>query len=193
MKLALLVSTVGHPFVTIPLFILLSMSHAHSPSNAVFVSLLLIGGFFVPLIVWMYVQSKRGVYTNFDVSDKKQRHSLFLVAVPLLLVVTLVLLVTHQSNTLCLSVGFALVLVALSQGVNFLIKSSLHVSLNCYLAALMLPSHPFLAFGLLGFTVPLAWSRIRLRRHSLREVLVGYVIGVGMGLLFLRTVGYWSM
>src|ERR1035437_9867325 len=130
------------------------------------------------MILWMYLKAKNGTYTNFDVSNKTQRKSLFLFAVPLLIVVTVILFVTHQSKNLCISVLFALILLVISQIVNFFIKSSLHVSFNIYLASLIFTQNYKIGIVVLLYTALISWSRVKLGRHTLKEVLVGLFIGI---------------
>jgi membrane-associated phospholipid phosphatase len=190
MKFAKCISIIGHPLLTIPIFIAIVMFKFNDLQDAMFLSLLIIGCFFIPLILWMYLKSKNGTYTNFDVSDKKQRNSLFLFAVPLLLVVTIILFKTDQSKNLCLSVLFALILVVISQFVNLFIKSSLHVSLNIYLAALIFSFDYRIAIIVLLFTGLLCWSRVKLKRHTIKEVLFGLLTGTCISLIMLKYEGF---
>lgn len=189
-KAANFISIIGHPLLTFPLFIVIVMFGFKGFSEAVLVSSLIIGGVFIPVILWSYVKSKNGSYTNFDVSDRNQRKSLFLFVIPLLTVVTVVLYATNQSGNLCLSVLFALILTVVSQLINFFVKSSLHVSLNIYLAALIFTVNFEMGIVVLLFTGLLSWSRIKLGRHTIKEVLFGLSIGTIMSLLMLVTEGF---
>jgi hypothetical protein len=130
----------------------------------------------------MYIKSNNGTYTNFDVSDKTQRKSLFLFAIPLLTFVTVVLFVTDQSKNLCISILFALILMIVPQVVNYFIKSSLHASLNIYLSALIFTINYKVGIAVLLFTGLISWSRVRLGRHTVKEVMLGLLIGVIIGL-----------
>jgi membrane-associated phospholipid phosphatase len=131
----------------------------------------------------MYAKSKNGTYTNFDVSDRKQRYSLFYFAIPLLLIATTLLLITRQSNVLLISVFFGLVITLVSQIVNLYVKSSLHVSLNIYLAFLIVPLNAYVAIIIFLLTIAIGWSRIILKRHTLKEVIFGAVIGLVISLI----------
>lgn len=177
-KIANFISIIGHPMLTIPVFVVIAMFGFEDFKKAAFISFLIIGCIFIPLIVRMYLRTKNGTYTNFDVSDRKQRKSLFIYAVPLLAFVTFLLFTTGQNSNLCISVLFATVLVFVSQIVNLFIKSSLHVSLNIYLSFLVMTLNVTTGIVLLLFTVLLGWSRIVLGRHTLKEVLYGGCIGL---------------
>lgn len=154
------------------------------------ISFLIIGCVFVPIILWMYIKSKNGTYTNFDVSNQTQRRSLFWFAVPLLLIVTVILFVTHQSKNLCISVLFALILLIVSQITNLFVKSSLHVSLNIYLSALVFTQNYKIGIVVLLYTGLISWSRVKLDRHTKKEVLVGSFIGILISIVMLKFEGY---
>jgi len=184
-SLAKIVSTIGHPLVTIPLYVIVVLFSKNDTKSAIFLTLLIVGCIFVPLISWMYLKSKNGSYTNFDVSDKKQRRSLFFFAIPFMILVTAVLYMTHQPEKTTLSLLFATILVVVSQLVNYFIKSSLHVSLTLYLAFLAIPINPVFGFSMLFLSILIGWSRVVLKRHSVKEVLVGAIIGLTVGSMML--------
>lgn len=189
-KIASIISIIFHPLLTIPIFILIVTFGFEGFSKAAFISVLLIGCVFIPLILWMYIKSRNGTYSNFDVSDKTQRKSLYLFAIPLLLIVTAILFATNQSKNLCISVLFALILMIISQAANYFVKSSLHVSLNIYLSSLIFTVNFKIGIVILLFTGLLVWSRVKLGRHTIKEVLFGLLIGIVVSWLMLIFEGY---
>ena len=76
-KIAQLVSVAGHPLLTIPLYAAFVLFTFEDVKTASFNSALIIGCIFIPLILRLYLKSRNGSYTNFDVSDRKQRKSMF--------------------------------------------------------------------------------------------------------------------
>ncbi|OJU54313.1 MAG: hypothetical protein BGN96_13370 [Bacteroidales bacterium 45-6] len=184
-KIAQLVSVVGHPLLTIPLFVLVVMFSREDKWTAMLVSFLVIGCFFIPVTIRLFIKSRNGSYSNFDVSDRIQRKSLYAFAIPLLAVVAAVLYFTDQSRAICLNVVFALILLVASMAVNFFVKCSLHVSLNVFLAALAYDVNVNLAVGILLFTVLLIWSRITLGRHTVKEVVLGFLLGTLVSIVML--------
>ncbi len=177
------ISFCGHPLLTIPLFVTISMFATENIRKAALVTFLIVGCIFVPLFIWLYVKSKNGTTTNFDVSDRKQRKSLFVFILPVLMLVTIILYNTGQSKTVCLSVFFGLVITFVSQLVNLRIKSSLHVSMTIYLAFLIMPLNHIAGIVVLLLSALIGWSRIVLGRHTLKEVLWGGGIGLTIGLI----------
>jgi membrane-associated phospholipid phosphatase len=177
------ISFIGHPLLTIPVFVTFVMFAFMDFKKAAFVSLIIIGCIFVPLILWMYIKSKNGSYTNFDVSNRNQRKSLFFFLLPLLIIAIIILYKTGQSKNIYISVFFVLVITLVSQIVNLYVKSSLHVSLNIYLSFVIMPINYQIGFILFILTGLIGWSRIILGRHTLKEVLFGAAIGLIISLI----------
>lgn len=158
--------------------------------KATIISSLLIGGIFLPLSLRMYFKSKNGSYTNFDVSDRIQRKSLYTFALPLMVIVTIILFATKQKENLSISVLFATILIIVSQVVNLYIKSSMHVALNIYLSFLVIPMNLKTGIILLFLTFLIGWSRVNLKRHTIKEVLFGCLIGTTISIIMLFAEGY---
>jgi len=179
--LAKVISIIGHPLLTIPVFVIVVLFSGNDSKSALFLTFLIIGCVFIPIISWIYLKSKNGSYSNFDVSDQKQRRSLFVFAIPFLAVITVVLFATHQPVKTSICMLFATILVVISQLVNFYIKSSLHVSLTLYLAFIALHINFIFGITLIIMSFFIGWSRIILKRHSLKEVFAGAIIGLSVG------------
>lgn len=137
----------------------------------------------IPVAVNMLRKSRSGVYTNFDVSNQKQRQSWYWYVSLLLLVVTLVLFFTVKSYQLRHGFLLAGLLLVTAQILNRFIKSSLHVSLSVFLAFLLLNVSVWLWACLLFFAVLISWSRLALERHTGAEVVVGWILGLIYGTL----------
>ena len=181
-KTANFITILGHPLFTIPVFVAIVMFTNEDFKKAAFISFLIIGCIFTPLILRLFVKSKNGTYANFDVSDRIQRKTMFIFTIPFLITVTIILFATQQNNDLCISMLFATILVIISQVVNLYIKSSLHVSLNIYLSFLVMTLSFKIGILLFLFTGLLGWSRIVLGRHTVKEVVVGGMIGLAVSL-----------
>jgi len=133
----------------------------------------------------MYLGVKNGNYTNFDVSNKKQRQSWYVFAILVLFIITIALFITDQPQTLSLSVLFSLILLITSKLMNYYIKSSLHVSFNIFLSFLIMPMSLLAGILFLVFTILIAWARLSLKRHTVKEIIAGSTIGLTIGSLTL--------
>jgi membrane-associated phospholipid phosphatase len=189
-NIAHVVSVLGHPLLTIPLYVVLVMFGSEDFKRASLNTFLIIGCVFIPVTVWLYIKSRNGSYTNFDVSDRKQRKSVFVFIIPILSIVTYILYKSDQASHLWQSMLFGLILLFILQVVNFRIKSSMHVSLNIYLSFLIMTVNYPVGIIVLLLTAPIGWSRVALGRHSLKEVLSGTVIGLLVSLVMMHAEGY---
>jgi hypothetical protein len=184
-KLAAFISFIGHPLLTFPVFSIIVLFAYEEFQKALWHSSIIVMGIFLPLVVKMYWSTKRGTYTNFDVSNKTQRQSWYVFAIMVLAIVTGFLFVTDQPRPLCMGSLFSLILLLVSKLLNYIIKSSLHVSLNVYLSFLILPMNLMTGLFFLFFTVLIAWARLTLARHNLKEILAGAGIGFAIGIISL--------
>jgi hypothetical protein len=191
-KIAKIISIIGHPLLTIPLFVAIMMFAFEDIEKALLNSALIIGCIFLPLCLRMYFKSKNGTYTNFDVSDRVQRKTLFTFIIPIMIVVTIISFITNQASNFSISVLFGTILVIISQITNLFIKSSLHVSLNIYLAALATTADLRIGIAILLLTGLIAWSRIALGRHTRKEVVFGGLIGLIISTTMLYIEGFFN-
>jgi len=182
---ALIISIIGHPLLTLSIFTITALFIHEEFQRAFLHSSFIVIGIFLPLTLKMYLGVKNGSYTNFDVSNKKQRQSWYVFAILVLLIITIALFVTKQPQTLSLSVLFSLILLTTSKLINYYIKSSLHVSFNIFLAFLIIPMSLLAGILFLVFTILIAWARLSLKRHTVKEIIAGAVIGLTIGSLSL--------
>jgi len=178
-KTARVVSAVGHPLVTTSVLTLYIAFKQVSVLNALFVSALLLGGVVLPVSWQNYRRTKRGQYTNFDVSDRQQRYRFYPVLIGLLALATGLLFITRQSRPVCYGFLSMLVLIGCSYVINFFRKASLHASISFFIAwAVLLISQP-LGLVMMLFAWVVTASRLVLNRHSVAEL----IVGAGLGLL----------
>jgi membrane-associated phospholipid phosphatase len=187
-KFANLVSNLAHPLITFPVFIVLTLFLNENFTKALWLSALILLGIFVPITLKLYRGTKKGTYTNFDVSDRQQRKTFFPTVILLFALIIGILYLTGQSAYILTPFLFALLLIGICYACNFYLKVSLHTSLTLFLGFLILPLHLYVGLGFLAFTVLMAWSRLHLKRHTLKEILYGALIGITVGILYLLTI-----
>ncbi|MCL5244546.1 hypothetical protein M4I21_01920 [Cellulophaga sp. 20_2_10] len=175
-KIAQFLSVIGHPLLLFPFLILFFNLREEQVlfSNTL---AMVLGLFFFILIAWVYIGKRRGKYTDLDVSNKKQRKSLYVFTIPVMVLTLFFLIYTNQPKYIVTSFALATLLLLVSFGINFYIKVSMHVAINMYLALAISKVSLELGIVLALFTVVVLWSRLVLERHTPKEVVLGLVVG----------------
>lgn len=138
----------------------------------------------------LYWNVRKGNYSNMDVSNRKQRKSLyFFITVTLFLESKLFLFYDYfffnENNDLILT--FLLLLLLLMQLSNYFVKSSMHTAFNIFVAVLFfgLDSTLGIIWFLIAFLVEV--TRIILKRHTVIEVISGALIALLVSFIYLYT------
>ena len=173
-RVARYLSIVGHPYIVIPASIgAIAILRGGDARAALGVALAFA---LVSLVVLFGIRSGR--FNDFDVSERRDRPGFYVV----LTAGTLALGFWHRADPptfrACMIAGAAL---AACGVINRWTKASLHTAFSLYAAGLWAAWS--LAAGLVALPIAaaVAWSRVRLGRHSSREVLVGGVVGLIAG------------
>ena len=139
----------------------------------------------IPIFGWIYWNVKKGNYTNMDVSNRKQRNSLYLFNFFIISIYIAVLFYTKQNFHYILIIIFLLVLMVVMFLSNLFIKSSMHTSFNVFVSCLFFALNPIYGFIWLFLTILVAISRIILKRHTVKEVIMGAFIAVIVSFVYL--------
>ncbi|WP_194973978.1 hypothetical protein [Aquiflexum lacus] len=185
MNLARTISIIGHPLLLGTLYVILMSFHNLPKHTAMAVSISVIGLITIPIIFNNWRKTKKGTYTNFDVSDQQQRKGFYPFAITLFIVLLLVFWffdfpIEVISKSL---VFFAMVL--LMALINLRLKASMHAGIAFYIAVSVFSIGLWSGFLLLVLALLISWSRLRLKRHSELELIVGGFIGSVFGWLSL--------
>ncbi|WP_420571188.1 hypothetical protein [Kordia sp.] len=186
-KIAKVISIIGHPLLLLPIIIGLVLISLEGITYSIQSLAILIGIAILPITIWMFIKSKNGSYTNFDVSNQLQRRTLFPFIIVFLLLTTFTLYFTNKPKYLCLGLFIGTGLITISFLVNYKIKSSLHVSLNSYMAICVSVINIPVSIILFLFTILIGWSRVKLKRHTILEVCIGLILGSIAGFIFLNS------
>lgn len=179
--IARFISIIGHPLLTISILVLY-LSHKEMPKKeADLVSAIIVGGITIPIILHNLWKTQKGQYTNFDVSNRKQRKGFFLFSIVLLALVSLWCWRMGLSSKLVYSMWIFLSMVILFAIVNYKSKISMHAGVNFYIVAIMLHYNMILGLACLALAILVAASRLVLKRHTLLEVIVGACVGFVFG------------
>lgn len=152
--------------------------------------------FFYPLIfvgivvLFTLYGMKIKMFSDFDVTKRKERKPLYFFVIILSLVYLILLLLFHGPKSLMfLGVG-VLVGALIFELVNRRFKASVHVAaVSAFFCVLALLYGGF--FFLFLLLIPLiAWSRIHLKRHTYSEAIIGGTVGIFLTVTIYLVVEY---
>lgn len=184
-KISKFISALFNPMNSLILYFVLHSFQRLSLKEALenFLSILLI--IVVPISSWIFYNVKTKKYTDTDVSDRKQRISLYFFITGA--IIAYLTFIYFRYGIIDFVLLFLLLLLIVLQISNYFIKSSMHTALNVFVAALMFTLNPIYGIIWLILTVAVACSRIILKRHTLAEVLSGAVIASIVSFIYLYT------
>ena len=137
----------------------------------------------IPIALWIYRNVKNGNYTNMDVSNRKQRYSLYI----FIIIATVIFLAVdfYLHKEMDWAIFLLCILLILMQVSNFFIKSSMHTSLNIYVAALFFTVEPVIGIFWFLLSLLIGVTRVILKRHTPTEVFSGGAIAIFVSLIYL--------
>lgn len=141
--------------------------------------------FIIVTIILFFLGKWRGIFSDYDISKREERPRLYFIIMNLA-VSYLMLSIFFKGIFFPLSImafGICVAIVAFAIA-NYRIKASGHVAVATAFVITMGSLYGREAFLLTAFIVPLvAWSRVYLNRHSIKEIIAGG--GLGMIITFL--------
>jgi membrane-associated phospholipid phosphatase len=177
---AIWLSRAFHPFVVSIFTLWLAMMlSGHGWLESTFWTLLIFSIVILPSLIFILMRVKSGRYQDIDVSLRKDRHTLYMLGGSCL-VLTLLILFLLQAPAIAqrtLQAGSLSVLVGsiLNQFIN---KVSLHVLTVAGCAVILFFVSPVAGVVLGLISLLIAWSRVYLERHTVSEVIWGWLVGV---------------
>ncbi|WP_162418892.1 hypothetical protein [Cyclobacterium roseum] len=184
-RLALYISRIAHPISLLVAFLGYTLFSILEPVKATWTltGILFLGIF--PLIIWNAYHTRKGHYSNFDVSIRRQRYSLYRWMLFLATVITLFLWASKLPEEVLTGGMILLQLIFLGFLLNFRIKVSLHLAIAAYISVAISPLNLVLAIFLFSILPLIAWSRWQLGRHRSGELIWGAFLGLICGFQFL--------
>lgn len=137
----------------------------------------------IPVVVWIVMNVKKGNYTNMDVSNRKQRKSLYY-----FLIAALAIYLGYyyfRFSELDYMMFYLLILLILMHFSNFFIKSSMHTGLNIFVAALFYSENHTLGIAWFILSLIIGITRIILKRHTPAEVFSGAFLAILVSIPYL--------
>jgi len=180
-RVAFVFSTLGNPLLTSAFLLGAACLRLLNASRGVQVLLALLVLLLLPIALWNFGRVRSGHYSDFDVSRREDRWTLYPLIVGLPLIAAGILFMTGQPRSLWFGMLCASIMTAVAASVNRWIKISLHAAFAffCAIAAARL-SMAWVAPAVV-FAVLVACSRFILKRHAVSELVLGTALGLAAG------------
>ena len=174
------VSIFAHPFVMAGLMV--AVVAMRRPSGNAFGSVLLVAAcVVVPIALLMFLQVRRGRWTNVDASRTSERPALFVVALAGLVAAMAWLLVHDPRSFLVRGMLVVAALLLVAALVTRRVKVSLHMAFAALAATTLCLLGSRVGFALAAVVPLVFWSRLALARHRVVELVAGLALGVAAG------------
>ncbi len=182
-KTSKIISDFFNPLLSLFIFFIYLSFMKYSLRNSImyFLPILLI--IIAPVMAWLVWNVKTGRYTNMDVSNRVQRKSLYIFIATC--VVFYIAFNYFKNGYVDLVMLFILILLFALQISNFYIKSSMHTAFNIFVAALFFALNHTMGIVWLAIAILVGVTRIILKRHNPKEVLMGAGIAFTVSFLYL--------
>ncbi|WP_294199149.1 phosphatase PAP2 family protein [Chryseobacterium sp. sg2396] len=182
-KTSKIISDFFNPLLSLFIFFIYLSFMKYSLRNSImyFLPILLI--IIAPVMAWLVWNVKTGRYTNMDVSNRVQRKSLYIFIATC--VVFYIAFNYVKNGYVDLVMLFILILLFALQISNFYIKSSMHTAFNIFVAALFFALNHTMGIVWLAIAILVGVTRIILKRHNPKEVLMGAGIAFTVSFLYL--------
>jgi membrane-associated phospholipid phosphatase len=134
----------------------------------------------LPITFLVAVQVIRRKWTDLDVSVRRQRYTLYPFGIACMVLLTLSY-IHFNAPAVAVRSGYALVIANSIDGIiNLWYKVSAHATGAAASATLIWLATPFIGLSIIAAVaaVLVGWSRVQLKRHTLGQVLLGWLVGV---------------
>jgi membrane-associated phospholipid phosphatase len=135
----------------------------------------------IPFTLYMVRQVRSGRWENVDASRPQERPRLFAFALISLAVMAVVFFFVQSNGPMARGVLGAGAVFVVAWALLRWVKVSLHMACAAMSAVTMLYTAPPLGITIAALLPLLAWSRMRLKRHTLLEIVLGTALGAGAG------------
>lgn len=178
-RLARWLSRVFHPFILSALTLFLT-TYLDTQSFAMAVRWTFICAvvFLVPLFFYILAMVRRGRYSDTDVSIREQRHGLYLICGLCLLLMVAVFVLGSAPPISQVGLYAAVSATVISALINRFSKISVHAMMAAGGATMLFYLSLPIGIALGAAAACVSWSRVRLGRHTWRQVITGWTVAI---------------
>lgn len=183
MMLARFISFISNPvfiFIALPFFLVYKTTQNTAAAWAWTLYTL---GFLFIFVVFVLIGVKKKFFSDIDVSKREQRPVLYLTGA-LLSLLYLFILFTLQGPQILFITTFGIMLgIVIASLINIKVKASVHVAaISGLITSLSIIYQGY--YLLLLFLIPIiGWSRVKIKRHTVTEVVIGGILGSLLSLI----------
>ena len=182
-------SVLGNPLFISGIFLCAFSLRLLDGSRAVEIMAALIALLFLPIAIWIQTRVRAGRYSDFDVSRREDRTTMYPIVLVLILFATALLFLTHQPEMLSVGMLCVSTMIVIAFLANQWIKISLHTVFCFFFALVAIKISLAWLAPMLIFAVLVASSRLILKRHRVVELMAGAGLGVLTGCVLLLALG----
>ena len=186
MRLAVLFSTLGHPFVLLPLTVLLVSMCTASPARALALAVALASLAIAPLALLIRHKVRTGRWSDHDVSDRSHRREFYPIAIFVTAGSGVGLWLLGAPGIVVRGILVTLLLLIVASTLSRWSKISLHTTVGAFCTVTLVAVNMWVAGGALILAMAVGWARIWLERHTLWQVLGGAALGTVGGFVVLH-------
>ncbi len=176
MRLAKFISLVFHPVVLLLMLPYLVVYRQTASEMYALKWVVFTASFLVLGVIILLVGRITGIFSDGDISHQKERPRFYAIALILAFVYFVVSLFFKGIFFPISIIAFGIIIgLFLFDAVNIRIKASVHIGVYCaFVITIAILYHSLISVLVLPF---LAWSRIKLHRHTILEIITGGVLG----------------
>jgi len=172
----------GPTFTLFPIIFISVAKFSHDYSHALKWSIISYA-FVLPVILFVVGGVMMGYFTNFDVSNREQRPLLFFVCGLAIFLYFLFIYFFNGPKIIYIDLFAVILGLTIITIVNRWIKASIHLATLTSAVLFIGIVYKGYAFLLLGLIPLLAWSRVKTKEHSVRETVIGTILGIVITLI----------
>lgn len=178
LKISQFISTVLNPITLLfPVAYLLVLRQTGNKELALFWEVISVS-FILIVAIFILIGVEEKIFSDFDISKRKQRPLLFTFTIGLSAIYT-ILLYLLKAPSILFVVSFTLILgLIVFEVVNRVTKASIHVgTISAFATSVSIVYGGFFYLSLLLIPI-VAWARIRTRNHTEKQTVIGGTLGV---------------
>lgn len=181
--LARIISFISNPifiFITLPFFLVYKTTH---DTTAAWIWTLYTLVFLSIFVIFVLIGVKRKFFSDIDVSKREQRPILYFTGAVLTVLYLSILFLLHAPKILFLTAFGIMLGILIASLINIKIKASVHVAaISGLITSLSIIYKGYYVFLLLLIFI-IGWSRVKIKRHTVPEVVIGGILGSLLSLI----------